>query len=234
MNYKDLTIILPTLNEEETIETVINRLHNLYADVKIIVVDDGSRDFTEDKVNKLNKKYKNITFLNRFKEKRQKGLTASIIDGILLCKTKYAIVMDADMQHPPEKIKNIKEILDKGCKIVVATRASVKDWAFYRKFISKTLIILGYIVLFLRNNESCNDIFSGYFGVDITFASAIIKKNHSRFVGEGYKVLFDMLKCIKKGSMKICNVPYDFNKREAGESKAGARQFIALLKSFTS
>jgi len=86
-----------------------------------------------------------------------------VIDGIYASKTKYVIVMDADMQHPFEVIKEIKKKFDEGYNLVVATRASVKNWALHRKIISRLLIYIGYLVLYLEGSARCEDIFSGLF-----------------------------------------------------------------------
>lgn len=234
MKYDDLTIVLPTYNEEGNIGRIITKLMKLYGGVSIIVMDDGSRDSTGKVVMEFSRKTRNVVFVNRAGTGAEKGLTASAVDGILKAKTKYVVVMDADLQHPPEVIAKIVAGLRTGCRLVVAGRASVEGWEFHRKLISKSLIILGHVSLILRNGETCKDIFSGYFGMERASASAIIKRNRQRFVGSGYKVLFDILKCIPRGSEKVCDVPYAFNMRNSGESKAGSKQVIALLKSFIS
>ena len=61
----------------------------------------------------------------------------------------------------------------------------------------------------------------------------IYKKNEKRFVKEGIKILFDILKCIKrKDKIKIYNFYYDFKERENGKSKSSIKSFYCLLKSF--
>ncbi|MEM0094544.1 MAG: glycosyltransferase [Candidatus Micrarchaeaceae archaeon] len=232
MDYKNVTVVLPTLNEEATIGLLIRYLIREYRGIRIIVVDDGSKDGTKKIVNRFSKR--SVEFFDRHAAHLKRGLTFSIIDGILRAKTKYVIVMDADMQHPPEKIKALAECLERGYDLAVAVRRTVKGWQFYRKLISKTLIYIGYFILSIRGKSMCDDIFSGYFGVRRSMFSYIYKKNSERFVGEGYKVLFDLLKCIDKGSIRICNVPFTFRLRKSGRSKAGLKQGLALIKSFFS
>ncbi|MEM0124076.1 MAG: glycosyltransferase [Candidatus Micrarchaeaceae archaeon] len=232
MDYKNVTVVLPTLNEEATIGLLIRYLIREYRGIRIIVVDDGSKDGTKKIVNRFSKR--SVEFFDRHAAHLKRGLTFSIIDGILRAKTKYVIVMDADLQHPPEKIKALAECLERGYDLAVAVRRTVKGWQFYRKLISKTLIYIGYFILSIRGKSKCGDIFSGYFGVRRSMFSYIYKKNSERFVGEGYKVLFDLLKCIDKGSIRICNVPFTFRLRKSGRSKAGLKQGLALIKSFFS
>lgn len=234
LRYEDTTIVLPTYNEGRNIGKLIGILLKSYPNISVLVVDDGSKDMTQGVVRKISKLYKNVKLFDRSEEGLERGLTNSIVDGLLLCKTKYAIVMDADLQHPPEKIADIKAALEKRNKIVVAYRAEVPGWALFRWFVSKSLIKIAYGVLVLRGGTRCRDIFSGYFGTETAFFRKTYLKNKQRFVGEGYKALFDLLKCLRSGSVRIMEVPYTFHIRTAGESKASSKQVIALFKSFFS
>jgi dolichol-phosphate mannosyltransferase len=231
-SFEEITVVIPTLNEKETIEKLINAILKNYPKIKIIVADDNSTDGTISIVKRISSKDRNVKLLER--KGRKRGLTASVIDGISASKTKYVVVMDADMQHPFEVIKEIKKKFDEGYNLVVATRASVKNWALHRKIISRLLIYVGYLVLYLEGSARCGDIFSGYFGVKKELFENVYKANEKRFVGEGYKVLFDLLKCINSKDAKIAEVPYVFHVRSSGSSKAGVKQGIALFKSFFS
>lgn len=234
MDYKDTTIVLPTYNEAKNIGKLASALLDKYPGINVLVVDDGSQDGTLTVVKKIGRLYKNVRSFDRATAKRPRGLTNSIIDGINLSGTKYAIAMDADFQHPVEIVSKIHEALERKNKLVVAVRAKVPGWALHRKIISKTLIYVAYAVLVIRGKERAKDIFSGYFGVERKFFVDIVSSHKKSFVGEGYKVLFDLLKCIKRGSIKMSEVPYTFNVRIAGVSKASSKQVIALFKSFVS
>ena len=234
MQYNEFTVVLPTLNEGRNVAELVSKLKKSYRDICIIVADDGSKDNTREETVRMNKKYGSVKFIDRKGLGREKGLTASVIDGIKESKTKYVIVMDADMQHPYQIVGKIAMRLLEGDKVAVGIRAEVEDWPFYRKFVSKSLIVIGYAVLFVRRSQSCGDIFSGFFGVDREFFMKIYSSNRKRFVGRGFKVLFDLLKCVKRESVKTSDVPYVFRNRKFGESKAGATQVLDLLKSFAS
>ncbi|MGC8662648.1 MAG: glycosyltransferase [Candidatus Micrarchaeia archaeon] len=230
MKYDKITVVLPTLNEKDTIGILIADILKTYPGIKIIVVDDNSSDGTIQIVKHISAHDRSVRV---FERRGNKGLTASVIDGIKLSKTDYVIVMDADMQHPYEKIKEIKKKFEEGYDIVIATRTSVKNWQLYRKIISKLLMFFGYMVLLAKGNALSKDIFSGYFGIERKLFIKIYYANEKRFVGPGYKVLFDFLKCTKKDE-KIAEVPYVFGTRRHGSSKAGIKQGIFLFKSFFS
>ncbi|MEM3215395.1 MAG: glycosyltransferase [Candidatus Micrarchaeaceae archaeon] len=233
INYKDFTVVLPTLNEEKTIGKLIRYILSHYKGIHVLVVDDGSVDSTERRVKKISERHREIRFFDRHRLGLSRGLTASVIFGISRSKTRYAIVMDADLQHPPEILGELAKQLAHGTDLAVAVRASVPHWAFYRKLISKSLMLIGKIDLRARGRNTCKDIFSGFFGIRRQLFIETYAKNKDRFVGYGYKVLFDFLKCERK-RIRISEVPYVFKTRKAGTSKAGIKQGLALLKSFVS
>jgi len=234
MDYDDFTVILPTLNEEKTIGRLVRELMRSYKNIHILVVDDGSTDNTKDEVYEGLRKSHNVRFMDRTATHSEKGLTASIVDGIMNSNTKFAIVMDADMQHPPEIVGGVAKALWAGSDIAVASRVKVEGWELHRKIISKTLITVGYVILFLRGRERCRDVFSGFFGVRKKLFEETYLGNKRRFVSGGYKVLFDLLKCLKRRQVKVAEVPYSFGVRKYGTSKAGIRQGMYLFRSFFS
>lgn len=233
-DYKKFTVVLPTLNEKRTIGEIVRYITRNYAGSKVLVVDDGSSDGTKEMVLDISKENADVSLFDRHAKGLARGLSASIIDGIMHSGTEYVIVMDADMQHPPGKIQDIAVKLMEGNDLVVANRAKVNNWALYRKIISRVLMYTGKIVLFIRAKETCVDIFSGYFGIRREIFDDVYGKNRRRFVKEGYKTLFDFLKCVERGKLMIANVPFVFHTREFGKSKASTKQGLAVLKSFTS
>ncbi len=232
--YADLTVIIPTLNEEKSVGQVLRRISREYNGCEIVVVDDGSDDLTKQVVKGFAKQERRVRFFDRSATGMERGLTASIVYGIMRSTTKYVIVIDADLQHPTEKIHEMASRLRSGCDLVVASRARVTDWAAYRRIISRAFMYVGRAVLFVEAKETCADIFSGFFGIRRELFVSTYKKNSSRFVGEGYKILFDFLKCVDRGALRIGNVPFVFRTREFGSSKAEVTQGLALLRSFAS
>jgi dolichol-phosphate mannosyltransferase len=233
MEYSDFTVILPTLNEEGNIGRILKAITSEYRGINVIVSDDGSQDRTMEIVRSFQDKNKNVAFLDR-RQKADKGLTASVVDAALHSRSRYLIVMDADMQHPPEKIREMVKALIGGCRLVVAVRESAEGWEIHRKLVSKILIAIGYAMLVVRGSARCGDIFSGYFGIDRRLFASLLRSSRKRFIGSGYKVLYDVLKCVGAGELPVREVPYAFNLRGSGKSKAGARHVAALLRSFIS
>ncbi|HHI04184.1 MAG TPA: glycosyltransferase [Candidatus Woesearchaeota archaeon] len=227
-DYSDTTIIIPTFNEGENISELLKLIEKLYKNISIIISDDGSTDKTQEIIRKYSKKNKKIKLFDRSR-KTVHGLTASVVDASKKVKTKYIVVMDGDLQHPPEKIKDIIKELRKGKDIVAGARKKVFDWSLDRRTISKGATLLGKARLLLKG-AICNDILSGFFGIKTELIQNI---NKNKFELKGYKVLFDILKNIDKNT-KIKNIYYDFGMRKRGHSKIGLKQVISFLKALFS
>ncbi|MDE1851830.1 MAG: glycosyltransferase [Candidatus Micrarchaeota archaeon] len=234
MRYNDLTVVLPTLNEEANIGSLIEDLEDTYKGIRILVVDDGSTDGTRKVVEEMRKMYPSVSLLDRRNAALGRGLTASVIDGIRRCRTDYVLVMDADFQHPYKHIGEMYRKIKGKFDIAIAVRRRVEHWPMHRRIVSKLMIFFGYFVLFASGKELCNDIFSGYFCVRKMKFLETYGMNRKRFVPKGYKVLFDFLKCTRRNSLRIAEVPYTFTSRRHGTSKVSLSQGLHLIRSFFS
>ncbi len=228
MDYSDTTVVIPTLNEEKNIKSLIPLLLK-YKKIQIIVVDDGSSDATLQVLKKFASKNRQVDFIDR-KNERIHGLTISVLDGLQKTKTKYAIVMDGDLQHPPEKVKLMIKELREGADIVVGVRISVEEkWPLHRRIMSIAASGIGYFRLLIKGLLT-NDILSGFFGIRADLAKKTISKNTSKFEPKGYKVLFDLLK-LMNNKVKIAEVPYSFGSRTGGSSKIRLRHILLYARS---
>ena len=225
MDYSDTTVIVPTLNEEKNIGELIGLLLK-YKAIRVIVADDGSRDRTKGIVKGFSRKNEGVMFLDRGNE-RVHGLTASVMDAAMAAKTMYVVIIDGDLQHPPEKIGEIVERLREGNGIVIGTRRKVlSEWPWDRKLMSMIATNLAR----LRLLRYIKDPVSGFFGADAEMFKAVIRKNGRLFEKQGYKVLFDLLKYAPSGT-KTGTVMYDFGIRKGGESKISNRHVKIFLRS---
>ena len=228
-DYSDTTVIIPTLNEKGNIEKVIGALARRYGGIHIIISDDGSRDGTIEAVRGLGRRNERITLLDRSR-KRIHGLTASVLDAAMTVGTANIVVMDGDLQHPPEKVGSIARALGKY-DIVVGVRTRVKSWGMHRRIMSKGMTCIANAALSLGNKKSCNDVMSGFFGVRAALLKGMIASDRNRFVEGGYKILLDILKNADK-DQTIGEVYYStFHLRKEGRSKFGFRHMITTLRS---
>jgi dolichol-phosphate mannosyltransferase len=225
----DLTVIIPTLNEEKNISNMIPVLTQLYKGISVIVADDGSTDKTGEIVRQFHANNELIRLLDR-KDEEVKGLTISLIDALKITKTPFFIVIDCDFQHPPEKISEGLDLVLNGKKLVIGTRKSVEGWGLRRKIISWGATTLGKISLWFRRRQRPKDIMSGFFGGETNTILTIIQEHPKTISPQGYKLLFDVLKVLPR-DIQIGEFKYVFKTRQAGESKIGFKHIIVYFRS---
>ncbi len=137
------SVVIPVFNEEENLELLHRRLSKVLQssceDYEIILVDDGSRDNSLQVMRRLresNPRVKLISFSRNF------GHQMAITAGIDYASGSAVIVMDADLQDPPEVVPRLIEKWREGHDTVYAIRKSRKDpilkrtiaFVFYRLF----------------------------------------------------------------------------------------------------
>ena len=114
-----LSVIIPAYNEELSIErayyTISEILEKAQIDNEIIFIDDGSTDTTYKKIENLADKEKNIYGLHF---SRNFGKEAAISAGLASAKGDAVVVIDCDLQHPPEKIVEMYHLWQEGYEIV--------------------------------------------------------------------------------------------------------------------
>jgi len=136
---KSLSIIVPCFNEEEVIIETYKRIKsvllNLEFNSDIIFINDGSTDSTERLLSELSKtdtQIKVISFSRNFGH--QKAVTA----GLNHCKSDLAVIIDADLQDPPELIPDMIKTLDNSkAQVVYCVRKSRKGEGLFKKLSAK-------------------------------------------------------------------------------------------------
>ena len=104
------SIILASYKEAKNLNLIIDKIFNISKTFEIIVVDDFSNDGTLQILKKKKKRFKNIKYLIRYKNK---SLSRSIYEGLLISNRRNVIVMDCDFNHNPKDIPKLIEKLKK-------------------------------------------------------------------------------------------------------------------------
>jgi dolichol-phosphate mannosyltransferase len=114
-----LSVIIPAYNEEKCIKRAYTVIHSLLSENNIksefIFVDDGSTDQTYKIINELSSEEKNIVGLHF---SRNFGKESAISAGLTAASGNCAVVIDCDLQHPPEKIVEMYHLWEQGYEIV--------------------------------------------------------------------------------------------------------------------
>ena len=119
-----LSVVLPAFNEEESVKVASKTIQRILRNAKIpyelIFVDDGSKDDTWQEICRVAKRSKSVggvSFSRNF------GKESAIMAGLAEARGNCCVVMDCDLQHPPEKIVEMYRLWQKGYEIVEGVKA---------------------------------------------------------------------------------------------------------------
>jgi putative flippase GtrA len=222
------TIVIPTRNESDNVAPVLSRLNAVLIDVPIEVLfaddsDDGTAEViraaaadTEDR----------IRLLHRPPGQRSGGLGGAVAAGIAAARAPWVIVMDGDLQHPPEALPAVVEAVNTaGADVVVATRYRGSGNAdglggAVRGLVSRMSGHLARLAFPYRLRH-VTDPMSGFFAVRREAVDDNLRPN-------GFKILLEIV--IRSRIQRIVEVPYTFRPRLAGTSKASIREGVRFAR----
>ncbi|QGA80112.1 glycosyltransferase [Candidatus Nanohalobium constans] len=214
-----ISVITPTYNEKKNLEQLFHKVDNAlnHRDYEILLVDDDSPDGTAEKAEELSQDYP----VNVFVREKDHGLSQSVIKGFEEAKGDQIVVMDADLQHPPEKIPELIQKLS-GSDIAVGSRFKEKDsvehWKLSRKIINRGAAIPAKIVMYPMR---LSDPMSGFFAFN---KDAVDSENLDP---EGFKILLEILHC---NDLDIEEVQFSFGERKSGDSKLGLAEIVEYME----
>ncbi len=131
-----ISIVVPVYKEENNIRPFLKRLIPVVENIgsyEVLFCLDPSPDQTENILKKEIEKNSNISM---FKFSRRFGQPAANMAGILNCRGQYCVVIDVDLQDPPELIQKMYEKMQEGFEVVCAQRKKRKGETFLKKTIS--------------------------------------------------------------------------------------------------
>jgi dolichol-phosphate mannosyltransferase len=206
-----LSIILATLNERPTLPALLDRIQSLALPAyEVLVIDDGSTDGTREFLTERASRDPHLRPI--FHDGKQTTLRAQA-QGIRAARGAWVVVMDADLQHPPETIPALLAGLSGGAALVIASRyvagGSVGERSAVRAFLSRGAEWLAKIEL--RDARGRSDPVSGYFA----FRRDIYVDLDPEY--RGYKLLLFVL--VMAHGRRVAEVGFRFAERAEGSSK---------------
>ena len=137
MSKEKISIIVPCYNEEESLPIFYKEIDKISKEMKVVdfeflFINDGSRDKTLNILREMAKKDKRVRYISF---SRNFGKEAGMWAGLENANGDYVAIMDADMQDPPSKVKEMYDILskDKEYDCVGLYTVDHKDYSFFRK-----------------------------------------------------------------------------------------------------
>jgi dolichol-phosphate mannosyltransferase len=219
-----VSIVTPTYREANNIEPLVKRIAAAMAATarrfEIIIVDDDSRDGTVEWVETLATAHP-VRVIVR---KGERGLSGAVVDGLRQAKFDRLVVIDADLQHPPEALVPMLAALDEDAvEFVIGTRyagaGSVSaKWPWWRRLGSRVATALA------RPLATVSDPMSGYFAL----RREVWSRAAQLIDPIGYKIGLEIL--VKGRCRRVREVPIAFESRHAGTSKAGVGVMLRYLQ----
>ncbi len=222
-------VIIPTYNEIENIETIIEKIFALGLPLEILVVDDNSPDKTYEKVQELI----DLTYPDRLHlivRERKEGLGKAYIAGFkwALANDKgydFIIEMDADLSHNPKYLPRFVEEIE-NYDLIIGSRyvegGGATNWPLFRKAISYggsfySRMILGVTIMDITGGFKC-------------FRREVLEAiNLDNVITTGYAFQIEMNYKATLKNFRIKEVPIVFEERIAGKSKMTKKVFVEAL-----
>jgi dolichol-phosphate mannosyltransferase len=210
-------VIIPTFNEKENVENIINAVFALGQNYHVLIIDDGSPDGTAAIVKSLFSKYPNQLFLEERKGKL--GLGTAYIHGFIWALNKgyhYIFEMDADFSHNPHDLERLYTVCKDGAGIAVGSRyvkgGRVENWPADRILLSKGASLYTRIITWMPVMDPT----AGF----VCYRRDVLEAmNFSAINFVGYAFQIEMKFAAWKLNFLIAEVPITFIDRKAGESK---------------
>jgi dolichol-phosphate mannosyltransferase len=204
-----VSIIVPTLNEEENIVPLVSEITAWAVPFReILFIDDHSTDATRDKIRTLAGSQP-IRLIEQ--DGAGPGLAAAIMSGARAAQGEILLVMDADLSHPADRIKDLVAPLLAGtADLVVGSRyvkgGSTPGWAVWRRVVSRTGAMLAYPLTGLH------DSMCGFFAIGRSRLLELAPQT------SGFKIVFETM-VRARGTLRVREIPIVFRERVHGKSK---------------
>ena len=221
MTRPDLTLVIPTYNERDCLDRLLERIFRVADDhrmnVQVIVVDDNSRDGTGDRAEEWARSGR-VHVIHR---PDKLGLGSAVLDGFALATSDVVGVMDADLSHPPDLLPLLYATMVGGeLDIVVGSRyipnAGTRNFPLRRLALSRIACWLA------RPITPVRDATSGFFLVRRE------RLNSFRTSVRGFKIGLELF--VRARPKRVAEVAYVFVGRAAGDSKMTVREGLTFLR----
>ena len=212
-----LSIVIPLLNEEESIPELYDRLTQVLEGYgrpyEMIIIDDGSRDRSFELLKRYHQEDPRLKVI-RFR--RNFGQTAAFAAGFRMAAGEWIITMDADLQNDPTDIPTLVAKAEEGYDIVSGWRVNRQD-----KFLSRRL-----------PSMIANNMISNVTGVHLHDYGCSLKVYH-RDVVKGIRLYGEMHRFIpalaSRMGVRVAEVPVNHHARKYGKSKYGISRTIRVF-----
>ncbi len=213
----DSIVIIPTYNEKENIEAIIDIVFSLPKEFHILIIEDNSPDGTADIVKRLQAIHEEK--LHMIERKGKLGLGTAYITGFKWAIEKgydYIFEMDADFSHPPEKLIELYDTCKSGADLAIGSRyksgVNVVNWPMGRVLMSYFASVYVRLVTGMKIMDT-----TAGFKCYRKHTLETIPLDKIKLKGYGFQI--EMKFTSWKYGFNIIEVPIVFTDRQKGTSK---------------
>ncbi len=226
-----LAIVIPTYNEKETIQSLIEKLFSkikpVVDELHVVIIDDSSPDGTAGIVSDLSEKFQKISLIQR---PTKMGLGAAYKDGFnhVLEKIDSDLIvqMDADHSHNPSEIVVMLQEIE-AYDFVIASRhmpgSSIVGWGVGRQITHSFAGIIAKISTKINIKDSTS-------GFRMFKRETLQNIEFDRIESDGFAFQIEMLYQLKQKGFRGLEIPSTFVNRKKGKSKMGRSEMIQFIK----
>jgi dolichol-phosphate mannosyltransferase len=211
-------VIIPTYNEKDNIEAILQAVYDLQQDFHVLVIDDGSPDGTAEIVRSLQPKFNHTVFLEERTGKQ--GLGTAYIHGFKWATERdyqFIFEMDADFSHNPKDLPRLYNACKyEGADVAIGSRyvkgGGVYNWPKNRILLSKGGSLYTRMILWIPIADQT----AGF----VCYKKEVLETinlDEIHFVGYAFQI--EMKFAAWKLGFKLKEVPIQFTDRQFGESK---------------
>lgn len=223
-------VVVPTLNEADTIRLLLDRVSVIVPNVDVLVVDDQSPDGTADVVTAFAEKHPRVHLLSRAPRGGFAGAYKAGFAWALQRDYDFIVQMDADGSHQPEHLPEMFERAYAGAGLVIGSRwtsgGRVVDWPLQRLILSRGGNVYIRVMLGTRVRDATG-------GFRIWSREALTSVQPYSLLSEGYSFQIEMLRRAERQHVTIAEVPIVFPERVLGESKMSRHIIMEALQKVT-
>ncbi|MDH5581185.1 MAG: polyprenol monophosphomannose synthase [Bdellovibrionales bacterium] len=210
-------VIIPTYNEIDNVERMINTLFDLYPKMHLLIIDDNSPDGTAQKVKELQSSFPNLHLMER---KGKLGLGTAYVAGFkwaLERDYEYIFEMDCDFSHDPKEVQSLLEAAQTN-DLVIGSRyingIRIINWPFKRLLLSYGASIYTRFITGIPVKDTTG-------GFKCFTRKALKALNLDKIFSNGYSFQLELNYKIWSKGLRIKEVPIIFYERRDGQSKMG-------------
>ncbi len=221
-------VIIPTYNEKENIENIINVVFDLPIEFHVLVIDDGSPDGTADIVKRMMNQHSDRLFI--IEREGKQGLGTAYITGFKWAiehQYEYIFEMDADFSHNPQDLLKLYDACaNEGADVSIGSRyitgVNVVNWPMGRVMMSYYASMYVRLVLGIKVRDTT----AGFVCYRRQVLETIeLDKIHFKGYAFQIEMKFTSIKC----GFKVTEVPIIFINRVLGTSKMSGGIFSEAL-----